>query len=411
MKKVIRFSKYTVLSVALSCVLILSGLVPMLTKGINLGIDFKPGLVEDVRIVPAAVELTYDGAASVEVEVNPSDISLIISGVGADNETIVYPFAEYPTAAVLASAMSSVEGVAAVAKDGSAPASALFANSAVSSVLSRSVFRLYYSGNGQLASVDQVRGALADLEDVSVKEAGSGSDEVYQIRMGDDGDEAAGSANMQLAVATALSDAFGAENIAVIKTDYIGAQYSSSLIFQSVLLVAAALFLIWLYAAIRFKWDFALASVIAITHDALVVMSFIAWSQMEFNTVTLAAILTIIGYGINDTVVILDRIRENTRKMNTKHFMDIVDQSQTDCFGRTMITTVTTLLAVVALCVFTTGSIHDFALALIVGMVSSAYSTIMITSAFLAATRRSWKPSDEVGGVPVAGIDTRFSGE
>ena len=126
---------------------------------------------------------------------------------------------------------------------------------------------------------------------------------------------------------------------------------------------------------------------------------------MEFNTVTLAAILTIIGYGINDTVVVLDRVRENMRKINTKNFMQIVDQSQTDCFGRTMITTITTLLAVLSLCIFTTGSIHDFALALIIGMISSAYSTIMITTAFLALTRKNWKPSDDLRGVPLQQTD------
>ena len=407
MKKVIRFSKYTVLAVVLSAVLILSGLFPMLTTGINFGIDFKAGLIEDVRIVPAAVEMTYDGAASVEVEVNPSNISLIISGVGAENETLVYSFADYPTVADLADAISNVEGVSVVVKDGATSTAELFANSAESSILSKNAYRLYSNSKGQLASIDQVRDALSDLEDVSVKAAGAGADEVFQIRMGDNGEE--GSTNMQLAVANALGNAFGAENIVVIKTDFIGAQYSNSLITQSILLVIAALFLIWVYATIRFKWDFALASVIAITHDALIILSFIAWTQMEFNTVTLAAILTIIGYGINDTVVVLDRIRENMKKTNTKNFMDIVDQSQSDCFGRTMITTITTLLAVLALCIFTTGSIHDFALALIIGMISSAYSTIMITSAFLSVTRKNWKPSDEVRGVPVTSIDSQFA--
>lgn len=409
MKKVIRFSKYTVLAVVLSSVLILSGLFPMLTTGINFGIDFKPGLVEDVRIVPAVIEMTYDGAASVEVEVNPTNISLIISGVGADNETLVYSFADYPTTADLLSGISNIEGISAVAKDNSVATSSLFANSSESSVLSKKPYRLYSNVNGQLATIDQVRNALATLDDVSVKAAGVGADELYQIRMGDDGAEDSNSSNMQLAVANALGDAFGSENVVVIKTDFIGAQYSDSLIIQSILLVVAALALIWLYATIRFKWDFALASVIAITHDALIIISFIAWSQMEFNTVTLAAILTIIGYGINDTVVVLDRIRENMKKTNTKNFMDIVDQSQSDCFGRTMITTVTTLLAVLALCVFTTGSIHDFALALIIGMISSAYSTIMITSAFLSATRKNWKPSDEVKGIPVTNIDSQFA--
>lgn len=399
MKKVFPFSKYIVPAVIFSAVVILSGLVPLLTKGINFGIDFKPGLVADVRLVNPVMELTYDGAASVAVEINPWNVTLVVSGVGADNETRVYPFAEYATVGDMAGAMAQVPGVTARALDAAIPADALFANSAVASVLSATPYRLYYSGEGQLTDVEGVRTALAGLTDVSVKMAGSGIDEVFQIRVGDSGDGRT-SMDLQQSIVTALTDAFGADNVAIIKTDFIGAQFSGSLVWQSVLLVLAALFLIWIYATIRFKWDFALASVIAITHDALVIISFIAWSQMEFNTVTLAAILTIIGYGINDTVVVLDRVRENARLMNTKNFMDIVNKSQSDCFGRTMITTVTTLLAVTALCLFTTGSIHDFALALIIGIISSAYSTIMITSAFLSKTRKNWKPDDEVKDLP-----------
>ena len=399
MKKIFPFSKYIVPAVILSAVLILSGLIPLLTKGINFGIDFKPGLVTEVRLVEPVMELTYNGAASVAVEINPWDVTLVISGVGAENETRVYPFAEYATVGDMAAAMSGVEGVSAKAITASIPADGLFANSAVASVLSSVPYDLYYSGDGQLADAEAVRNALAGLEDVSVKVAGEGAAEVFQIRIGDSGDGRT-SMDLQKSITDALAAAFGGDNVAIIKTDFIGAQFSGSLVLQSVLLVVAALFLIWIYATIRFKWDFALASVIAITHDALIIISFIAWSQMEFNTVTLAAILTIIGYGINDTVVVLDRVRENTRIMNTKNFMDIVNQSQSDCFGRTMITTITTLLAVTALCIFTTGSIHDFALALIVGIISSAYSTIMITSAFLFKTRKNWKPDDEVKDLP-----------
>lgn len=399
MKRVFPFSKYIVPAVVLSAVLILSGLIPLLTKGINFGIDFKPGLVTEVRLVEPVMELTYNGAASVAVEINPWDVTLVISGVGAENETRVYPFAEYATVGDMAAAMSGVEGVSAKAITASIPADGLFANSAVASVLSSVPYDLYYSGDGQLADAEAVRNALTGLEDVSVKVAGEGAAEVFQIRIGDSGDGRT-SMDLQKSITDALAAAFGGDNVAIIKTDFIGAQFSGSLVLQSVLLVVAALFLIWIYATIRFKWDFALASVIAITHDALVIISFIAWSQMEFNTVTLAAILTIIGYGINDTVVVLDRVRENTRIMNTKNFMDIVNQSQSDCFGRTMITTITTLLAVTALCIFTTGSIHDFALALIVGIISSAYSTIMITSAFLFKTRKNWKPDDEVKDLP-----------
>lgn len=413
MKKVIRFSKYVIPAVVVSSVLILSGLFPILTKGINFGIDFKPGLVSEVRIVPAAMELSYNGAAAVSVEVNSADVSLVISGVGAENETRVYPFDQYKTVGELVAAMSEVAGLTAVAVDPQALTTGLFVNSASSPVLSSTVYRLFSGEKGQLADVEAVRDALSSLEDVSVKIAGEGASEVFQIRIGaaDNVNIAQGSAGMQENLNFALSQAFGEENITIIKTDFIGAQYSQSLIMQSVILVVAALFLIWIYATIRFKWDFALASVIAIIHDALIIIAFIAWTQMEFSTTTLAAILTILGYGINDTVVVLDRVRENVKKINTKKFMDIIDISQTECFGRTMITTVTTMLAVAALVIFTSGSIHDFAIALMIGMVSSAYSTIMITSAFLSITRKNWKPSDEVKDIPSEGTVIDFPGK
>lgn len=413
MKKVIRFSKYVIPAVVVSSVLILSGLFPILTKGINFGIDFKPGLISEVRIVPAAMELSYNGAAAVSVEVNSADVSLVISGVGAENETRVYPFDQYKTVGELVAAMSEVAGLTAVAVDPQALTTGLFVNSASSPVLSSTVYRLFSGEKGQLADVEAVRDALSSLEDVSVKIAGEGASEVFQIRIGaaDNVNIAQGSAGMQENLNFALSQAFGEENIAIIKTDFIGAQYSQSLIMQSVILVVAALFLIWIYATIRFKWDFALASVIAIIHDALIIIAFIAWTQMEFSTTTLAAILTILGYGINDTVVVLDRVRENVKKINTKKFMDIIDISQTECFGRTMITTVTTMLAVAALVIFTSGSIHDFAIALMIGMVSSAYSTIMITSAFLSITRKNWKPSDEVKSIATEGTIVDFPGK
>ena len=413
MKKVIRFSKYVIPAVVVSSVLILSGLFPILTKGINFGIDFKPGLVSEVRIVPAAMELSYNGAAAVSVEVNSADVSLVISGVGAEYDTRVYPFDQYKTVGELSSAMSEVAGLTAVAVDPQALTTGLFVNSASSPVLSSTVYRLFSGEKGQLADVEAVRDALSSLEDVSVKIAGEGASEVFQIRIGaaDNVNIAQGSAGMQENLNFALSQAFGEENIAIIKTDFIGAQYSQSLIMQSVILVVAALFLIRIYATIRFKWDFALASVIAIIHDALIIIAFIAWTQMEFSTTTLAAILTILGYGINDTVVVLDRVRENVKKINTKKFMDIIDISQTECFGRTMITTVTTMLAVAALVIFTSGSIHDFAIALMIGMVSSAYSTIMITSAFLSITRKNWKPSDEVKSIAAEGAIVDFPGK
>ena len=113
MKKVVQFSKYIVPAVIFSAVVILSGLIPLFTKGINFGIDFKPGLMAEVRLVEPVMELSYSGAASVAVEINPWDVTLVISGVGADNETRVYPFAQYATVGEMAAAMAQVPGVTA----------------------------------------------------------------------------------------------------------------------------------------------------------------------------------------------------------------------------------------------------------------------------------------------------------
>lgn len=192
-----------------------------------------------------------------------------------------------------------------------------------------------------------------------------------------------------------LGERFGSDKVAVIKTDFVASQFSKTLVLQSIILVLATLALIWLYATIRFKWDFALGAVLGIIHDALIMVTVLAWTQMEFNSITIAAILTIVGYSINATVVVLDRIRENIRLVKTKNFVDIINLSQTESFSRTIITTLTTMLAVLALYIFTSGSMKDFAFALLVGMVSGAYSSIFISSAFIAFTRRKWVASEE----------------
>ena len=113
---------------------------------------------------------------------------------------------------------------------------------------------------------------------------------------------------------------------------------------------------------------------------------------MEFTATVLAAVLTIIGYSINATVVILDRVRSNLRLAKYDNFKDILDHALSDTLGRSIITTATTLFAVVSLYLFTSGSIKDFALALIVGLVSGCYSSIFISSGFILVLRRNWKP-------------------
>jgi len=199
------------------------------------------------------------------------------------------------------------------------------------------------------------------------------------------------SMRLQAKITGALHHAFGENNIVVLSTDFVGSRFSTSLARQAVVLVLGALCLIFLYAMVRFRWDFALGGILALLHDTLAIFAFIVWTQMEFNSISIAAVLTIIGYSINDTVVIFDRIRENISLHPKEMCTDILDISLSEVLGRTIITTITTMLAAFALYYFTQGGMKDFAMCLIVGMFSGTYSSIYIASACINFISRKKK--------------------
>ena len=389
MKKTLSFNKGFLPCALISAVIIIFGIVGMFTKGVNLGIDFKPGLIEEVRVAPPVAEVTYDGAAKVSLDLSAGQLDLVITGVGTTNETRSINFNEVTTVSALASEMNQIDGVKVTVKNGSFPTTKLFLNSAATNQLTTTTLYIYPSGTSEITT-DDVRDALASMEGVSIKQLGNGADASYQIRVGVSGDA---SIDVNEEINNNLYSKFGKENVAVVKTDFIGSSVSHSIVLKSVLMFVLTVVLIWLYAAIRFHWDFALGSVVALIHDTLIMMTFIIWTQMEFSTTVLAAVLTIIGYSINATVVILDRIRYNLKFMTeAKTFNEILNKSLSDTLVRSILTTVTTLFAVVALFVFTTGSIKDFSLALIVGLISGAYSSIFISSGFISACRKNWRP-------------------
>ena len=387
--KVKQFSKWFIPCSIISLVIIVFGIVGFFTKGINLGLDFKPGLIEEIRVAPPVATLSYEGPAKITVDLSDGQMDLVISGLGATNETRAYNFNQYATVQALADEVNKSGDVKMTVKNGSFDTTKLFLDSAVSNMLSTNDLYIYPAGTSDITT-DDVRAALAGVAGVDVKQLGSGADASYQIRMG--ATKESSQEELQSAVNQKLYSKFGKEQVAIIKTDFIGAGMSSSIASKSILMFVCVVVLIWAYAAIRFLWDFALGSVVALIHDVLIMFTFIIWTQMEFSTTVLAAVLTIVGYSINATVVILDRIRYNLRMMpNAKSFDEILNQSLTDTLTRSILTTVTTLFAVISMFVFTTGSIKDFSLALIVGLISGMYSSIFISSAFISFSRRNWK--------------------
>lgn len=389
MKRTISFNKGFIPCTIISAVIILFGIVGVFTKGINFGLDFKPGLIEEVRVAEPVAEITYDGAAKIALDLSAGQMDLVITGTSANNETRSFNFAVYNTVALLADEVNKVDGVNMTVKNGSYDTTKLFLNSAVSTVLSNEALYIYPAGTSEITT-DDIREALSE-DNIAIKQLGSGADASYQIRMGiNEGDV---QNELQSSVNEKLYTKFGKENVAIVKTDFIGSGMSKSTTRKSIVMFICVIVLIWAYAAIRFHWDFALGSVIALLHDVLIMLTFITWSGMEFSVTVLAAVLTIVGYSINATVVILDRIRYNLKIMTeAKNFKTILNKSLSDTFTRSVLTTVTTLFAVLSLFIFTTGSIKDFSLALIVGLISGMYSSIFISSAFISLSRRNWKP-------------------
>ena len=395
MKTVKNFSKAFPACAIASAAIIVFGIAGIIVRGINFGIDFVPGLVEEVRIAPAAIELTYKGSAGVSVETSNVALDLVISGTGAENETKAFTYGQNATVQDMANALNTVEGVTAkVLASGSADSYGIYLDSASTARLSfDQPMRLYVSDAANNVSIDEVRASLSS-QNVSVKELGDAANRSFQIRAAISKDDDASIETLQQAITGSLKDKFGANNIAIVKTDFVGSSFSSSNAWKSIVLAVVTLFAIWFYATIRFHWDFALGAIIALIHDCMIMFAFISWTQVEFSTTSFAAVLTIFGYSINATVVILDRVRENIKLVDTKDFKVILDTSISDTLSRSVITTVTTLFASVSLLVFTSGSIRDFAQILTVGLISGCYSSMFISSGFISWARRSWQPGE-----------------
>lgn len=166
-----------------------------------------------------------------------------------------------------------------------------------------------------------------------------------------------------------------------VRRAFLSAAVGDELKEDGSLALMTALFCIMVYVAIRFEWKFALGSVAALAHDVIVVAGFFSFTQVEFDLTVLAAILAVIGYSLNDTIVVYDRIRENFLKMRNGSPLEIMNRSLNQTFTRTLITSITTLLVLAALFIFGGELIHGFATALIVGVLIGTYSSIYVASA------------------------------
>ncbi|GAB5414853.1 MAG: protein translocase subunit SecF [Congregibacter sp.] len=192
------------------------------------------------------------------------------------------------------------------------------------------------------------------------------------------------------------SDAQGAEMLTLLRNageaevelrriEFVGPQVGDELREQGGLAMLLALGLVMLYIAFRFQFKFAVGAVVALIHDVLVTLGFFSIIGLEFDLTVLAALLAVIGYSLNDTIVVSDRIRENFRKLRRAEPLEVINISLTETLGRTLVTSLTTLLVLLALALFGGEMINGFAVALLVGVMIGTYSSIYVASNVLLA--------------------------
>lgn len=232
-------------------------------------------------------------------------------------------------------------------------------------------------------------GALG-LGEVTLQEFGSPTDVLIRIQK-QEGDETA-----QQAAVEAVKATLG-EGIDYRRTEFVGPKISDELFWDGVMAVSMALGAIMIYIWFRFEWQFGVGAIIALSHDVVATIGVFALMGFEFNLSTVAAILTIAGYSINDTVVIYDRVRENLRKYKTKPLNALLNDSVNQTLSRTVMTSVTTLIALLALYTLGGAVIADFSFAMIFGVLIGTYSSICLAVPLLMHLDLDRNPVDDNG--------------
>ena len=231
-------------------------------------------------------------------------------------------------------------------------------------------------GPADLAGMRETLGGL-DLGEVALQEFGGPENVLIRIER-----QAGGEAGQLAAVErvrAALAERFG-DDVDYRRVEFVGPKVSEDLLWAGTQATVYALIAILVYVWFRFEWQFAVGAIVALIHDAVTTLGLFSLLGLEFNLTTIAAILTIIGYSVNDTVVIYDRIRENLRRFKNMPLPQLIDRSLNETLARTIMTSGTVLLALIALVLFGGPVIRDFTIAMLWGVVIGVYSTVYVAS-------------------------------
>ena len=216
----------------------------------------------------------------------------------------------------------------------------------------------------------------SNIEDVTVQLYGSSKDVLIKLK-----DEEIFKKNN---INNFLNDIFSDESFTISKLEYVGAQVGSELREKGEWAMLIALFSILIYVAIRFELIYGLGAITALIHDVIITLGVFSLFELTFDLSVLAAILAVIGYSLNDSIVVFDRIRENNIILRKLSILDVLDKSINQTLSRTLVTSLTTLLVIISLLIFGGDAVKNFSIAMFIGIIVGTYSSIFVASTSLS---------------------------
>lgn len=374
--KIINFMGWRKTAATISILLLVGSIVALAVRGIEFGLDFTGG---------SQIELGFD---------QPADLSTIrdvLSDEGLENPVAVFFGSESEVLIRTQDALS--DGVVDQLKEDVA---ALSSGATLVEVRNAPSGQVQFSEVLVFSGVNEQTLRNADLFDANY---------FGNTRITTDGDQVKVLVQNALDnvysryLIRSLEEATGA-SIELRRSEFVGPQVGAELRDQGGLGMLFALAVVMIYVAIRFQYKFSVGAVVALIHDVIIVLGFFALLGIDFDLTVLAAVLAVIGYSLNDTIVVFDRIRENFRKMRRGTTNEVINASLTQTLERTLLTSLTTLLVLVVLFIFGGELINGFATALIVGVVVGTYSSIYVSANILAVmhlTKEDLMPPQKEG--------------
>ncbi|MBF0628123.1 MAG: protein translocase subunit SecF [Magnetococcales bacterium] len=252
------------------------------------------------------------------------------------------------------------------------------------------VMQLRFPGAAPIAEIRTALGHIG-LGAAVIQEFGSPEEILIRLHQDPDAKEQEASKVAQKIIDTVSPLATNGK-VELRRVEFVGPQVGRELTINGIWAVVYSWLAILLYVGIRFEFRFAFGAVLSLVHDVFITLGFFAVTQKEFTLVVVAAVLTVIGYSINDTIVVFDRIRDETKRLRQQPLSVVINESVNRTLSRTIITALTVVLVLIALIFFGGEVIHDFALTLLLGIVVGTWSSIYVASPFVLEWER-WHPS------------------